>query len=577
VRCPLESRTPQILLKGGTRPARIRAARFALLISLAGSAPALPAVPTAVPIPDWAAGRTLRIREVVVHPGDVFDLSEGDNFLYETANFLHVTTRRKVIQREVLIRPGDTLDWHLIEDTERRLRDLRFIASARIEVCLVSDDEVDVHVWTRDKFSLRAEIGGSFVGGASKGRLSIGEQNLFGLGKAVKLSVVRGSEKDYEHIKYADPQLFGTKLEFRTTLAHSDEGEMQSAGIGLPFRSIDSAWSFGVGGKSERSEANYYDGGIHDSTDVPQRIRDGSGFVTYRWGPRYDKFSATLSLDLDDRDYGTPEGPDAAAIDVPPHALTTTALLRYGWEKTWEFRKETGLDTLTQVEDIPLGFNVGATAGPVARREWNDGTRWRLGHGLDAAVAMAPWEDHIAVLQASGFAREGGGKYAGWRAGGFYHHYWKGLPWQTLAASVAFETVYEGDDLPAQLTLGEESGLRGYDAREFSGQKRFRASFEDRIHTPLEVLSVRFGAVAFADFGYVWDRGEAMRMSDIKKSVGIGLRIGSRPLLASQVIRIDIAFPLDRVDGERQGVSVSIATGQVFTLFSHPDELEEDF
>ncbi|MBN1418525.1 MAG: BamA/TamA family outer membrane protein [Planctomycetes bacterium] len=563
--------------RGVHPPAQVRIRAAWIALALAAGAPLLFAASTAIRIPDWAKGRTLRIREVVIHPGDVFDMSEGDNFLYETANFFHATTRRRVIEREVLFRQGEILDWNLIEDTERRLRDLRFIAAARIEACLVSDEEVDVHVWTRDKFTLRAEIGGSFVGGASKGRLSIGEQNLFGLGKAVKFGVVRGSEDDYEHIKYADPQLFGTRLEFRTTIAHSDEGEMQAASIGLPFRSIDSAWSFSIAGKSERSEANYYDGGIHNSTDVPQRIWDGGGFVTYRWGPRYDKQSATLFVDLDDRDFGTPEGPDAAAIDVPPHALTTSALLRYGWERTWEFRKETAIDTLTQVEDIPLGLNMGVTAGPVARRERNEGMRWRLGHGLDGAFAFAPWEDHIVVVQGSGFAREGGGEYAGWQAGGFYHHYWKGLPCQTLAASFAFETVYEGDGLPAQLTLGEESGLRGYDAREFSGQKRFRASFEDRIFTPFEILSVRLGAVAFADFGYVWDRGESMKFSDIKKSVGVGLRFGSRPLLASQVIRIDFAFPLDNVDGRRQGVSVSFATGQVFTLFSHPDELDDDF
>lgn len=50
------------------------------------------------------------------------------------------------------------------------------------------------------------------------------------------------------------------------------------------------------------------------------------------------------------------------------------------------------------------------------------------------------------------------------------------------------------------------------------------------------------------------------------RSVGVGLRLGSKPLLGDGVFRLDFANPLDDVPGESDGWKVSASVGQVFTF-----------
>jgi hemolysin activation/secretion protein len=122
-----------------------------------------------------------------------------------------------------------------------------------------------------------------------------------------------------------------------------------------------------------------------------------------------------------------------------------------------------------------------------------------------------------------------------------------------------------------QFTLGENSGLRGYDARYFEGDRRLRINFEDRIFTPLELFTLHLGVVAFFEAGYAWESSQGFQWDDLKTSAGFGFRIGSARIFQGSVLRIDVAFPFDEEGSD--GVSVSVTTGQVFTLYSNPDKL----
>jgi hypothetical protein len=139
------------------------------------------------------------------------------------------------------------------------------------------------------------------------------------------------------------------------------------------------------------------------------------------------------------------------------------------------------------------------------------------------------------------------------------------------------DVAAERQDLVPQLTLGEDNGLRGCPAREFSGIRYARLNLENRIDTGLEVLSVRLGAAAFCDVGWMHDPSQGLSMSDPIRAVGVGLRLGSSHLFGSKVLRLDVAWPLDDYGGEDYGVSVSFATGQVFTVFGNASELRRDF
>ena len=63
----------------------------------------------------------------------------------------------------------------------------------------------------------------------------------------------------------------------------------------------------------------------------------------------------------------------------------------------------------------------------------------------------------------------------------------------------------------------------------------------------------------------------------MKKSLGVGFRLGSVPFLGRNVVRLDLAYPLDDVEGTSGGLTVTLTSGQAFTLFRTPEGLSKDF
>jgi hypothetical protein len=89
------------------------------------------------------------------------------------------------------------------------------------------------------------------------------------------------------------------------------------------------------------------------------------------------------------------------------------------------------------------------------------------------------------------------------------------------------------------LTLGGESGLRGYTVGAFAGEKRVRGNLEVRS-VPRPVWFARVGLLGFWDLGHAADR-----LSDlsIQHDVGLGFR-AVIPQVQTAVFRLDWAVPL---------------------------------
>jgi outer membrane protein assembly factor BamA len=130
----------------------------------------------------------------------------------------------------------------------------------------------------------------------------------------------------------------------------------------------------------------------------------------------------------------------------------------------------------------------------------------------------------------------------------------------TLAFNAAF-LHGKGLEEGRQFILGGETGLRGYPARQFNGNKRFLVNLENRLFSSLQVFTVAIGGVLFADAGHVWPRGAAIDFGALHYSTGLGLRLGFTRLPNSDIARLDFAWRLN--DG---GFGVSIGYGQHFTL-----------
>ena len=142
-------------------------------------------------------------------------------------------------------------------------------------------------------------------------------------------------------------------------------------------------------------------------------------------------------------------------------------------------------------------------------------------------------------------------------------YFLRGLRYQTIALHTGVDLAWRaGPDEP--LTLGEFNGLRGYGVDQFKGSRRFLFNAEDRVFVWDDLFSLMdIGAVVFFDSGYAWPAGGPVRLSDLKNSAGLGLRVAPSRSSGNSPVRIDLARALNGGSG-RPRWSLSILGGQAF-------------
>ena len=147
------------------------------------------------------------------------------------------------------------------------------------------------------------------------------------------------------------------------------------------------------------------------------------------------------------------------------------------------FEKVTGLDTIRFVQDVRLGTTLRGEFGATVRDEAGRGTEVQPTLAADLRTAHRLTSSAYVSAGLSGRARVFAGEAVGWRSAVDLRAYELSLPDQTLAFSARLTSADESQDLPVQLTLGEDSGLRGYPRRELVGDQVLRLNLEDRWDT----------------------------------------------------------------------------------------------
>ncbi|MGE4587429.1 MAG: hypothetical protein AB7D05_08820, partial [Mangrovibacterium sp.] len=109
-------------------------------------------------------------------------------------NRMHTTTDPRIIRKNLLFRPGDTLDADRVLENERIIRSLPFIKDARFLVSPLETDTclVDLTVLTKDVFSFGLSM---HLGGTNSGKLGLYNQNIWGVGHQVSVDFVGHTEK----------------------------------------------------------------------------------------------------------------------------------------------------------------------------------------------------------------------------------------------------------------------------------------------------------------------------------------------------------------------------------------------
>jgi hypothetical protein len=101
--------------------------------------------------------RKIEIRELGVFGSDINNPQAfSPNGLEKLLNKTHINTNERIIRKNLLFAPGDTISPIQLSENERLLRELPYIDDARVMVIPLSANEVDIIVFTKDVYSLGA-------------------------------------------------------------------------------------------------------------------------------------------------------------------------------------------------------------------------------------------------------------------------------------------------------------------------------------------------------------------------------------------------------------------------------------
>lgn len=485
------------------------------------------------------------IGNIIIDNKDVFDTSNKDEstWLHKTANYIHIETKEAVIKRQLLFKQGDVYNPLLIDETERLLRGNRYIKSAQIVPTRICDDGIELYVKTTDSWSLTPGISFGRSGGVNTTSIEFEEQNVFGYGKELSLDSRSDSERSQNILLYNDNNLFGSRYVLSAEYQDNSDGSAYRISTGLPFYQLSSeqAWNVSLS-SSTRENAIYEQGVITDS--IGKQNKSLNAFYAWAYpsnGISVNRYKIGWSYS-EETSFVTEKSP---TLQLPADKIYSSPYI--GWQYLEQkYIKRTdlygvGVDV---TEDISLGDNIKAQLGWI-NKKWGS-TDNLLSLSTSYSRGFQPNNNQLLLLKLNFDGLLDNSTITD----GIIKARSDWLLFRSNRSRLhIFGSIEAGSHLSTdnQITLGGDSGLRGYPLKYQNGDRKFLISVEQRYFFdwyPLRL--VKSGISAFADIGSAWDSNNGTRRT--LRDVGFGFLFASTRQSRNKVVRIDFAFPLNDND-----------------------------
>jgi hypothetical protein len=492
-------------------------------------------------------------------------------------NIFHVTSRKAVIRREMLLREGDLYSQALVDETIRNLRQLPQLSVALVVATVGSaPGRVGVVVITKDVWSLRSNWAlQATSGGIEELELQPQERNLFGGHQTVNAMFLLQPAAYTLGVGYVIPRLDTSRIAVVTSAdimldrpSGSPQGSYGSLVAGQPLYSALTQWAWDattswqdiiVPRYVNAKVDTYVDPVTKQSIPFEWRAREYTTLFDVRrsfgWATKHD---FTLGVGVDQSIYRTDfPGADPRtvadfdAMNLPVSDTRVGPALQYE-TYTKRYLRVIDFDTLALQEDYRLGHDIVLGIAPSFRA---------LGSTLDLLSLTAAAQYTFAVRD--GLFRLGIvtlTEPTPNRVAEAYYEPFAHLVTPTIAG--IGRLVVDGNlqyrwrnYLNVKEYLGGGDRLRGYPTDFFLDKDiiSYNAEFRSK---PIEILSCQLAAVGFFDAG---DAFHGWSTLEPFQSLGVGLR-ALFPQLDRGVFRADLGFPLER--------PINTSTGEPIAPFS---------
>lgn len=470
--------------------------------------------------------RHIEVRQLPVFGPSVNDtLRPAPGWVGRTGNRLHISTRARVIQRNLLFRSGDPLNLTLLRDSERLLRELPYLLDARlVPIATEHPDSVDLVVITQDVWSIAPEVGSVGLGG---GRFALRDRNLLGLGheleQGVRIGRRPGQGLGYLS-RYRIPTIGRTLIS--AELAYWQDWEQMYGGLRLqrPFYTPAIRYAGGLEVSQQRLALRLRPG--NDSGAVVSgafQLADAWGARAFRFRVGSPGFRERARLVLAGRVRGVKyyEGPLTEAVREPlfQDRLATLATLTFSDRG---YYRDVLIYGFGRTEDVPYGTLVSLTGGwettPYRRRPY-------------AAFRVANGEYHEGLgylfgdLEAGSFFENQEGVRSALR---LQLNYFSPLTvirryqWRQFVRISGL--LGHARDPHEWVSFNRQAGIRGLRGGEIWGRQRLVVNFETVLFTPYNFLGFRLTTFAFSDFALLGGGVQSVWRGPLYQGYGLGLR-----------------------------------------------------
>ena len=486
-----------------------------------------------------------RIGTITVRDLPIFDpTAKGERkAIYRFADRAHIDTRDSVIVSQLLFAPGDPYSRRLLDETTRNLRELRFIREPAIHIVGYHDGLVDVEVVAHEVWTTNPGLSFSRRGGENSTGIELEELNLFGFGKHLSFDYSSDVDRSSHTVRWKDPAVWGSRWRSELALRDSDDGAGESVVIERPFYSLDTRWSAGFGIAREDSVERVYRLG---EPVAGYRRNAESAEIRFGWSRGLqDGWTRRTSAGLRHEQAAFDVAPD----EIAPQRLPGNRDFNYPFLRLEgvqdDFETARNRDQIARTEDLHFGTRYALEFGlvdpafgsdrsaAILRAEASRGFRLADGRSLFVQGALAGRLESDAL--ADGLLSGGLRFYS--RTGE------RGLFYAALSGDFGLEL-----DADCELSIGGDSGLRGYPLRFQTGSSRALLTLEQRFFTKRSLWRLAdIGGAVFFDMGRSWGQSAFGQTENLGllKDFGVGLRFGSTKTSLGNVLHVDVAFPLD--------------------------------
>ena len=478
-----------------------------------------------------------RLRHVVIVRHDVYDSADAHSWYTRLVNRVHVRTQRFVVERELLLHPGDILDSARAAETGRNLRRLQVFRDVVVDT---SADGSTLRVVTRDGWTTQPYATLRSTGTQKLLSVGILETNFLGLAATLDARYVQDPDRSLLRLAFGAPRLFSNRVSTGVFYNRLSDGRSAGFAIEQPFFSLSSRNSARVSFVTfEGRVLRFEDGDPVAAASFDRRFTLGTASVIHalRASPRgYVRIGADAQIRRDDF---VPRRTPRLAL---PRTVTG-AVTGYVDISKANFLLTKNFRLLGQPEDVDLSTTVrlGVAVAPKAFGYDHSAvgpalyaqTGLRMSHGFATLVGR------MSGLAGAGAVDSGSTSIAATIA-------LQPSPNQLLVAYSTFGWL-RNPHPGGEFDLGLARGPRAFELHAFTGDRQRYSMIEYRWTVlPSIAKSFAAGVAAFGEAGGAWFSGSPARYG---KDAGVGVRFAPLRSAANVgVTRIDLVrrFATDR-------------------------------